>query len=344
MKRDKVVFMALRFVLGLCAALSIYGTSVATAETSYFAGRQVSIVVGYTAGGAIDEYARLLARHLGQHISGNPNVIVQNMPGAASLTAVRALDINLPKDGTSIVAFNPGLLLAAVMSPDKVRVNFTNFAWLGNMAEDVGVCFMSAASGITTWDQMLRKSEVIMGVTGGGGASFAQQKLLKLMFGVRIRQVAGYPGNADKKLAIERGELDGDCSPWSALPSDWITTRKIYPIVRFSRSVPPGMPQGVLWAVDLTNDKDKQELLDLVNASSLLGKPYILSKAVPSERLQTLRRGFSETLMDTDFLADAEKARMNIASIPYAQAEQLIRQINATSPELVSRAREILGE
>jgi tripartite-type tricarboxylate transporter receptor subunit TctC len=330
-------------LLGLCSGVANAGAA-EPAQTNFFTGKQISIVVGYTPGGAIDGYARLLARHLGRHIPGNPNVIVQNMPGAASLTAVRALGVNLPKDGTSIVAFNPGLLLAALTTPDKINLKFADYAWLGNMAEDVGVCFMSAGSGVKTWDQMRERKEVVMGDTGDGGASFAQQRLLKFVLGINIKQVGGYPGNGDKKLAIERGELDGDCSPWNALPVDWISGNKINLILRFSPTVPSGMAPGVPWARELVEDPNKKHLLDLINAPSLLGKPYLLSKEVPPDRLQVLRVAFADTLKDPALLADARKMNFDLASVPYAKAQDLIARMDNTPSEVVSSVREILGQ
>src|SRR4029079_9279628 len=143
-----------------------------------------------------------------------PNVIVQNMPGAASLNSVRYVATAAPTDGTVINALNPGLITQSVTLPQEIVANFLDFAWLGSVTEDFRVCHTWNGTGIKDWPDLLKRPRVNFGVTGVGTASYIDSKMLNDLFGVNVHQVTGYPGSTEKRIAIERGELDGDCSGW----------------------------------------------------------------------------------------------------------------------------------
>ena len=330
-------------VCALVAPLALAGT--VSAQQNFYAGKTVNIVVGFTPGGGYDAYARLLARHYGRFIPGNPNVVVQNMPGAGSLLSVRNLDGTAQKDGTVIAAFNPGLLIQSMTIPEKISVNFQEFAWLGSIGNDLRVCYTWGGKNIKSFDQMLKRDQVIMGDTGAGSSAYVNQKMLQQIFGVKMKQVLGYPGSAEKRIAIERGELDGDCGSWTSIPEDWIRDKKVDVVIRFQKEVSHGLQESVTYAGDLIkNDQNKLKLLDLLNAPSEIGRPYILSKAVPADRLQVLRTAFDATMKDAQFNSDADKQQLIIDPIQGDKVSGMLKELYATPPSVVQEAKAITGD
>jgi tripartite-type tricarboxylate transporter receptor subunit TctC len=311
---------------------------------SFYKGKTVRIVVGFSAGGGYDHYARVVARHLGKHIPGNPNVIVQNMPGAASLKSVRFLATAAPTDGTVINAFNPGLITQSLTVPQKIGTSFLDFAWLGSVTEDFRVCHTWNGTGIKTWEDVLKYPRVNFGVTGAGTASFIDSRILGDLFGVKVHQVSGYPGSTEKRIAIERGELDGDCIGWTSVPEHWVRENKVTIHLRFSRRLIAGLPESALIARDLLADERKKQILDVLTAPSLIGRPYILPKAVPADRLAALRAAFNATMNDQEFVAEIEKQRLTVTPMDHAEVEAFIQQFYRSPPDVVAAAKHISGD
>src|SRR6266702_3345064 len=194
-----------RFAVLALAAMSF--TTPAVAQ-DFYRGKTVTILVGFSPGGGFDLNARVLARHIGRHIPGNPTVAVQNMAGAGSLTAVHYLDLSAPKDGTVLDIFNFGNIGDSRLHPEKIKIDFRKFNWIGSVSQDLTVCYVWHTFGPKTLAE-LKAREVHMGLIGTGTSSDNNQKIVKNIFGVRLKQVAGYPGSAQERIAIERGELDG---------------------------------------------------------------------------------------------------------------------------------------
>jgi tripartite-type tricarboxylate transporter receptor subunit TctC len=329
------------FRLGALAAVTaLVVTSGAAAQSP----NTLRIVVGSSAGGGYDTYARVLARHIGRHIPGQPAVIVQNMPGAASLKAIQYLDNGAPQDGSVITAFNPGVIAESLLNADKVRFRFTDVAWIGSITRDQRVCYAWAATGIRSWGDLKAYAQFAMGTPARGTSSFLNSAVLKNMLGIRVRHVLGYPGSAEQRLAIERGELDGDCGTWSSIPPDWISSRKAIPLVSFSPDPIPGLPAGVPFAGDLLADQESKRLLDVLLAPDILGRPFVASKQVPSDRLAVLRAAFDATMKDRQFLAETEKFELPVVRPARGdEAEKIIASIYATPPALLARAQAIVG-
>jgi tripartite-type tricarboxylate transporter receptor subunit TctC len=311
---------------------------------SFYKGKTVRVVVGFSSGGGYDHYARVLSRHIGRHIPGNPNVIVQNMPGAASLNSVKYTSAAAPSDGTVINAFNPGLITQSLTAPNKVGINFLEFGWVGNISEDFRVCHTWTGTGIKTWNDLLARPKVTMGNTGVGTSAYIDNRILSDLFGVKLHQVMGYPGSAEKRIAIERGELDGDCGSWTSLPQQWLSERKITIHIRYSRTVVPGMPAEAINAREHLTDPKKRQTFELLTASALIGRPYIVPKAVPAERQAALRAAFDATMKDPEFIADATKQRLTLTPMTGTEVEGFITELYKTPPDVVAAARAISGE
>ena len=195
-------------------ALPAARPSVAQDAKSFYTGKTLKIIVGLPPGGGADAYARLVQRHLGRHVPGAPAIVTQNMPGAGSLRSVMSLNTS-PDDGTVLAHFSSALLTEAITMPDRVKLDFRSYAWIGNVSEDVRVCYVRSATGVRTWQDMLARNEVIFGATAAGNAGNVDTAMLRNLFGVKVKQVQGYAGSADKRLAVERGEIDGDCGGWT---------------------------------------------------------------------------------------------------------------------------------
>ena len=259
----RVVFALLLFLITLVATSG-------RAQEPFYAGKTVTLVVGYSAGGGYDIYARMLARHYGRHIRGNPNVIVQNMPGAASMTSVRHLDTNAAKDGTVITTFDPGLIVQT-MTMDKPVINFADFQWIGTLLRDIRICYAWSATGIRTFDDMLKRKEFLIGTTAKGSNAYVNGAILRNVFKAPVRQIAGYPGSNEQRLALERGELEGNCGSWTAMPQDWLVGKKINALLRFSATRPVDMPVDVPYVLDLAKTKEQRDVIDVLNAPGELG-------------------------------------------------------------------------
>lgn len=318
-------------------ALSI---SVGQAQ-EFYAGKTINLVVGYSAGGGYDQYARLLARHMGRYIPGHPNIVVQNMPGAATLNAVRHLSANAPRDGTAITMFDPGLILELLSQPDRYKLKLTDYQWIGGMSREVTICYAWHATGIKTIEDLLRRKEFLIGLTAKGSAVYANGRALQKLFNAPIRQIAGYPGSNEQRMAIERGELEGACASWSAIPQDWIRDKHINPLLRFAATQPANMPPTP-YVNDLAKNDDERALLNILNAPGELGRPFIMAREVPRERVQLLITAFNRTLQDETLLAEAGKQLLPIDLFSAAESEKIIGTIYAAPPDLIRKLKDVV--
>jgi tripartite-type tricarboxylate transporter receptor subunit TctC len=331
-----LVLAALAGVASACLAQS------ALAQDGFYRGKTVTIVVGYSAGGGYDQYARLVARHLGRHIPGQPSVIVQNMPGAASMTSVRYLDANAAKDGTVITAFDPGLVLETIAAPEMFKMRFSDFRWVGTLLRDIRVCYASVASGIKTWQQMMARKEFLIGNTARGSNAYVNGAILRKVFHAPVRQISGYPGSNEQRLALERGELEGNCGSWTAIPQDWIVNGRINALLRFSRKRPADMRPSVPFVNDLASTQEQKDLLDVLNGSGELGRPFIVAKGVPADRVVTLRAAFEAMVKDESFLAEAQKQSLLLDPVSAEEAEKIVASMYAASPALTRKVKDVL--
>src|SRR5262245_46157739 len=212
--------MARSLRTALIAAAATAFVAPASAE-DFYKGKTLNLVVGYAVGGGYDVYARLLARHIARHIPGNPTVIVQNMPGAGSLTALKHQEAIAPKDGTVATLFDFVQIINAKLEPEKTNFDIRKFSFIGSMSEDLSVCYVWHARGINTLEELKQSGLVHMGLTAAGSMQDYRFKVIKKLFGVNVKPVLGYAGTAAQYIAIERGELDAGCGGWSSLPPNW---------------------------------------------------------------------------------------------------------------------------
>ena len=330
----------------VCAlgALICAVTAAPAAAQDFYKGKTISIIAGFSPGGGYDVNARVLARHMGRHIPGNPNIIVQNMPGAGSLNAVHYLDTNAPKDGTALNTFNFGAIGEARLSPDKIKIDFRKYNYIGSISHDLTVCYVWHALGVRTLAELAKRPKVHYGSTGAGSSSDLNQKIMKNIFGVKLQQVAGYPGSAEQRMAIERGELDGDCGAWSSIPVEWVQGKKINPVIRSSPATAPDMPPDVPYSIDIAPSERDRQIMQLLLASNQLGRPFMASAAVPADRVRILRAAFAATMKDPQFIADATKLRLPISPVIGEAAVKVVEDIYAIPQDIVAAARQVIRE
>jgi tripartite-type tricarboxylate transporter receptor subunit TctC len=249
-----------------------------------------------------------------------------------------------PDDGTVMVHFSSALLTEAITAPDRVKVDFRDYAWIGNVSEDVRVCYIRSALGARDWKQLMARDQVIFGATAPGTAGTVDTAMLRNLFGVKVKQVQGYAGSADKRLAVDRGEIDGDCGGWTSVPEDWLRQGKINVMIRLSPTLVSGMDKSVPWGGDLVKDANERKIYDFLVAPERLGRLFMVSGKVPSDRLTALRAAFDTMVADPEFLAEAEKAKLLVTPMYGDEVARQIGELYTTPADLVTRAKAITGE
>jgi tripartite-type tricarboxylate transporter receptor subunit TctC len=329
-------------------AILIWPAGPAMAQTEsvadFFAGKQIKIFVGLPPGGGADAYARLVQRHIGRHIPGAPTAVVQSMPGAGSLRSVMALNA-AGNDGTTMVHFSTGLLIEAITAPDRVKVDFRSYTFLGNVSEDVRVCYLRSGAGVRNWAEMMaHKDGVIFAGSAAGTAGNANIAMLRNLFGVPLKVVQGYAGSAAKRLAIERGEVDGDCGGWTSVPEDWLAEKKIDVMVRLASTLLPGMDATVPFGGDLVKNADERRIYDFLNAPERLGRLFMVSGGVPADRVAALRKAFDAMVADPAFRAEADKAKLTVAPMTGQEVTRQVAEVYSTPAALIAKAKAIVSE
>ena len=332
-------------VLAALAGVQI-SPAAALSAGDFYRGKSIELDIGYSAGGGYDLYARLLARHLGAHIPGNPTIVPKNMEGAASLRLANYLYSAAPRDGTVIGAISRGAAFDPLLNEKGAQFDASKLSWIGSANNEVSVCVALQSSGITTFDDVLTKPLTI-GATGVGDDTYQFPKTLNAVLGTKFKIVTGYPGGNDVSLAIERGEVQGRCGwSWSSIVTtrmDWITSKKIVVLVQLSLSKHPDLPNVPL-IMDLAKTSEQRQIFKLIFARQVMGRPFAAPPGLPADRLAALRQAFNETMKDKAFLADAAASKFEINPVDGEQIEALVKEIYQTPAEVTKKAAAIMGQ
>ena len=326
----------------LLAALAGSIAGAAQAQSDFYAGKRITIAVGASAGGGYDIYARALAPFLSEHIPGKPTVVVQNMPGAGSLTSVLWLDSSAPKDGTAMTLFNAGVITDTVTNSGNAKVDLTKMAWIGSANSTLRICYFWSGSGIKTFSDLSRAKTATMGAIGVGSGSYNDIAILKNLLKRNVRGVLGYPGRSEVHLAIERGELDGECGAIDGMPENWIRDKKINVVARLSEATSPALPDGVPFIGEFIKSPEELQIFRLLTVANELGRPFIASREVPQDRIETLRKAFEAAMTDKKFIAAAEKRQITLNLISGRVAQGMIGKLGDAPAALRERARDIV--
>jgi tripartite-type tricarboxylate transporter receptor subunit TctC len=316
--------------------------ALAAAFVSTSAGaQQTTMVVGYSPGATYDIYTRTFARHLGKHLPGSPNVVVQNMAGAGSLRSANFIYNQAPKDGTTIGMFARGLAMQPLLDMTGIQYDARKFNWIGSVSSDVSLVLSWHTRPFKTIDD-LRKREMVVAGTGSGADSVIFPYILNGVLGTKMKVVTGYPGAADFLLAVERQEADGTAGvSWSGLNAskpEWISGKKINVIVQLGLKQHPDMNPAPL-VMDYAKDDTDRGVLELIFARQDMAYPIVAPPGTPPERVAILRQAFEATMRDPEFLADARKQHLESAFMTGPEIEKLIERIFASPPAVVERAQ-----
>jgi tripartite-type tricarboxylate transporter receptor subunit TctC len=315
------------------------------AVAQFYKGRTIALYIGYSVGGGYDIYARVLARHLGSHIPGNPTIVPQNMPGAGSLRLANYLYNVAPKDGTAMATFARGMATDPLLGGTGDQFDPRKYTWLGSVTDEVSVCAFTQKSGVRTWQDMLTKSYTIGG-TGSASDTDVFPKVLKHVFHLNLKLVTGFPGGADVVLALERNEVDGRCGwSWSSLVSrnkQLYDTKQIFVPVQLALRKHEDLPDVPL-ITDLTKDPKELQALKLIFARQTMARPYVAPPGLPEERKQALRQAFDATMKDPAFLEEAKKTDLEVHPVSGAEIDKLLADLYSSPPEVVQLAKDAIG-
>lgn len=340
MSRRAPATAALALLAALAAVLP------AAAQPRFFEGKTIRIVVGFSAGGGFDTYSRAIARHLGKHLPGNPSVLVENMPGAASLIAANHGYKVARPDGLTIVNFHGNQLIGQLLGRQGVEFDARKFVWLGVPSRDNTVCALTRASGIATAEQwMAARTPVKLGGVGPGDTSHDTARVLQAALGLPIHLVRGYKGTAEIRLAAESGEVAGGCWQWESVKVTWrkaLDAGEIAIVLQVTAKPLPDLP-GVPMALDLAKTDEARRLLQAgVIVPTAISRVYAVPPGTPPDRVQALRAAFLETLRDPEFLADARQARLDIDPLGAEDLERLVEELFRLEPPLAAKLGELL--
>ena len=327
-----------RLALGAIVLGALIRPGLAQTAADFYRGRSITVVIGFSVGGGYDLYARLLARHLGKHIAGQPNIVPQNREGAGSERAVLYLYNAAPKDGTVIGTFSRSMAVAPLLA--NAPFDATKLSWLGSISSDVSVCMMWHTSPISTFDDMLMKPFTVGGLARDADPDIFSM-VLRNMFGAKLKLVSGYPGTNDATLAMERGEVNGVCGiSWStakARHSEWMKSNKVNIPVQFGLRKEPDIP-NVPAVTDLANSEEQTRMLRLILAGQGMARPYAAPPGIPDDRRRALIAAFDATMKDPEFLSDAEKLQADVSPVSASEIERLLADVYATPKDIIVKA------
>jgi tripartite-type tricarboxylate transporter receptor subunit TctC len=335
------------FTSTTCVLLSVLATVspvLAQSPAEFYKGRNVELYIGYSVGGAYDLYARTIARHLSKHIPGNPTIVPKNLEGAGSLRLANWLYNVGPKDGTAMGTIGRGTAFDPLLGSKGAQFQADKYTWIGSANNEVSVCVAWKGSGITKLEDTFTK-ELIVGGTGQAADTDQFPRILNGALGTKFKIVSGYPGGNDVTLAMERGEVKGRCGwSWSSVVAThkrWIDDKSITVLVQLSLAKHPDLPDVPL-VMDFAKSEDQQQMFKLIFARQVMGRPYLAPPGVPKDRADALRKAFADTMKDPDFLADAEKAQLEITPVAGDEVEKLVKDLYQTPKPLADKAAEFI--
>lgn len=346
-KASRVEWTKRLILLSLSLFIPLSLTTPVSAQESFYKGKTVRIVVGFSPGGGFDTYSRAIARHLGRHIPGNPSVIVENMTGAGSLISANHVFKVAKPDGLTMGHFIGGLFMQQLQGRAGIEFDALKFEYIGTPVDDKPVCALTKASGITSMEKwMAAKTPVKLGGTAPGSNTDDIPKILKAALGLPLQLITGYKGTSDIRLAAESGELAGGCWGWDSIRATWRKGIESGDAVVVLQTLPK--PHSELPKVPLAiNYAKTEEARQLIQAGihdvSAVIRPYVLPPGTPKDRLQTMRKAFMDMMKDPEFLADAEKSKLDIEPMSGDELERTVTGLFKLNPKVVAKLKDALA-
>ncbi|MBF8253888.1 MAG: hypothetical protein HW373_583, partial [Deltaproteobacteria bacterium] len=327
-------------------ALGGAGPRLAHAQESFFKGKTIRIVVGFSAGGGYDLYARAIARHMGQHIPGNPTIVVENMAGAASMISANHVYRVAKPDGLTIGHFIGGLFLQQVLGRQGIEFDARKFEYLGVPIKDTYCIGLTKASGITSLESWLAaKAPVKIGGTAPGSATDDIPAVLQAALGLPLQVVSGYKGTAEIRLAADSGEVAGFSTGWESFKSTWrksLETGDAFIAVQAVAKAHPELPKVPL-AINYARTEDAKKLIQVgAHDPGTLARPFVLPPGTPKDRVQVLRKAFMDTFNDPEFLAEAKKTNLDIGPLSGEEIAKTVENLFKLEAPVIERLKKIL--
>ncbi len=336
---------SLALLCGLAAA-SLCGVARADPVADFYRGRTVNLILGFPPGGGYDSNIRVLARHFGKFIPGQPTVTVSNMPGVGSMLAANHLYRSAPADGSTLAMFAASTTMEPFLGTKAATFDPLKFGWIGSMSQDVAYCGVWRAPGVpATFAEMLHTESI----WGGGAASaitYQHPMVLKNVIGAKFKVVPGYAGTRDVYLAMVRGEVNGMCGLFtSSIRSQWdaeVKSGQMNLVVQMGPKTSDAF--GPVPSVfDFAHTDEQRAILDFHFRQLLLARPLAAPPDIPADRLAALRTAFFKTLADPEFRADADKLGVEVDPVSVEQIQDLLTHFSQLSPEIRQKALDAMG-
>lgn len=334
---NTAILATLLVVTGPCAAFS-------GPIANFYKGKSITISVGYSPGGDYDLRSRLIAKHMGKHIPGNPNIIVRNMTGGGGMIVTNWLANIAVRDGTAMMIMPQAMPLMQAVGFKGVKFDVRKFNWLGNSSSSPNVINSWHTTGIRNLDDA-RERELVLGSTGPGNGTYNYPTAMNMFAGTKFKIVSGYRGGSNMNIAMEKGETGGRGSnswaSWKSTKPQWLKDKKIFIIVQVALKRHPELPD-VPTMLEATTDPKGKDLMRFLSLDVAISRAYVTTEGVPKERVAALRKAFDATMADKSFLAEAAKTRMDISPSSAEEARKAAVEIVNTKPETIALARKLL--
>ncbi len=334
--------MKVCWIVGVTASLGVVMSWTAQAQ-DFYANKQINFIVASGAGGGYDGNARVLARHLANHIAGQPRIVVQNMPGASGIQATNHLYTVAERDGTVIGATANTMPLDPLLGGPASRFDPRQLGWIGSIGKQINVCIAWAANNFDKF-QDAQQREMKVSATGATGWRALMPRILNSVADAKFRVITGY-ATTESMLAVERGEVDGICTTYETLTSSqqqWLTDKKVTFLAQFGFEPIPAI-KDVPMGLAFVKDPADLEAIRLIFLQQETGRPIVAPPGIPKERLSILRSAFDATMKDPAFLEEAAKAQLDISPLTGAAIDDMLTKAYATQPQVVERAKVILA-
>jgi tripartite-type tricarboxylate transporter receptor subunit TctC len=331
---------ALAATLGTTLASS---SSAAQTVADFYKGKTVDLIIGYSAGGGYDVYARLVARHMAAHIPGRPNIVARNMTGGGSRVAANYMYAVANKEGLAMSTVDQSLALSQVLGEKAIKLDAAKFNYIGNPISDNNTTSAWHTTGVTRWEQAKEK-ELSLGATGPNTSAWYGMAM-NAMLGTRFKIITGYPGGNDVNLALEKGEVDvrgsNSWSSWKGTRPHWLAEKKINILVQIGLKRDPDLPDVPL-LMELPSDPDDRAALRLLSAPTAIGRPLFMPPGVPADRVAAMREAFEKTMKDPAFIEEAKKSKLDLQPVSGAELQKIVEDIVAAPPRVVERLKTVL--
>src|SRR5262245_5135919 len=326
------------------AALALSAPAQAQSVADVYKGKSIEVYIGTSVGGGYDAYTRILSRHMGRHIPGNPVLVPKNLAGGGGIRLANYLFNAAPRDGLVFGTVNRGIPFEPLLGNKAAQFDATKFDWIGSTNDEVSICVAWHTTGVERYQQV-QERELVVGASGTGADTYQYPKVVNGVLGTKFKIVTGYPGGNDIDLAMERQEVQGRCSwSWSSVKAthpSWLPEKKFNILFQMGLSKHPELPDVPL-IIDLARTEEDRAIFKLVFGRQVMAWPFALPPGVPQDRVEALRAAFTATMHDKEFLADAAKAKFEIRSVTGLQIQKLVHEIYATPAPVVRRTVELL--